>query len=61
MKALWVLLAVWGAGCTALTQFDPESQPCELNAPVGQQCLAGFECVATPDGGLCRHVDGGTP
>jgi hypothetical protein len=56
-----LLLALTFSGCTCLTQFDPDSQPCEPNAPVGQQCLSGFQCVAgtQPDAGVCRRLDGG--
>ena len=48
-----LLLALLGSGCTCLTQFDPESQPCEATAPVGEQCTEGFECG---DAGLCRRI-----
>lgn len=57
---LVLLLGLIASGCTCLTQFDPNTQPCELRAPVGEQCLAGFECVAqTADAGVCRRVDAG--
>lgn len=56
----FIVLAVLFSGCTCLTQFDPNSQLCELNAPVGQQCLSGFECRATgPDAGVCNRLDAG--
>jgi hypothetical protein len=52
---LFVLMV--SQGCTCLTQFDPNSQPCELNAPPGQQCAGNFECVVTgPDAGLCKQI-----
>lgn len=57
---LLLLLGVLASGCTCLTRFDPNSQPCELGAPVGEQCLAGYECVEqTADAGVCRRVDAG--
>jgi hypothetical protein len=50
----WLLLcALAASACSVLTQFDPESQPCDLNAPVSQQCLTGFHCVD----GLCKKGD----
>lgn len=61
MKYLLVI-ALLGGGCTCLTKFDPESQPCELSAPPGEQCLSGYECRSTgeADGGICkRSPDGG--
>ena len=61
MKKLLLLVMLPLGGCSVLTKFD--EQPCELNAPVGQQCLAGYECV-TLDGGtesVCRTLDAGTP
>ena len=55
-----ILLSVFLSGCTCLTQFEPNSQPCELNAPIGQQCLTGYECRATtPDAGICKRPDAG--
>ena len=53
------LLAVLGSGCTCLTQFDPESQPCEVNAAPADQCLAGFRCE--PDAGFCKRIPDGGP
>ena len=53
-----LLLAFLGAGCTCLTQFDPESQPCEATAPRGEQCSQGFECG---DAGLCRKIPDAGP
>lgn len=55
-----LIIGLFVAGCTALTPFDPESQPCELNAPPGEQCITGYACVATTnDGGICKHFGGG--
>lgn len=57
---LLLLLSLLASGCSCLTQFDPNAQPCELRAPVGEQCLAGYECSEqTPDAGVCRRVDAG--
>ena len=58
---LWLLvigfaLAALG-GCTLLTNFDPEGQPCDVGAPnYADQCVAdaGYSCV----NGLCTR-DGG--
>lgn len=58
-----VALVVAGAlafvsGCSALTSFDPEGQPCDANAAVDQQCLsdAGYRCA----NGVCtRFADAG--
>ncbi len=46
----------FAAGCSLLTSFDPEGQPCEAGAPAGQECLtdAGFTCVA----GFCTRDAG---
>lgn len=41
------------AGCSFLTQFDPESQPCDVNG----FCLDGYDCVAN----VCVRRDGGSP
>ena len=42
-----VALSALLGGCTLLTSFDPEGQPCDVAAPVDEQCLpdAGFTCV----------------
>lgn len=61
MKYLALVLGLLLGGCTALTRFDDEGQPCELAAPAGQQCLAGYECQTSSDGGVCRKADAGTP
>jgi hypothetical protein len=53
MSAAARLLAVallLGAGCTFLTHFDPEGQPCDTAAPPASQCLDGFHC----ENGKCR-------
>ena len=49
---LFVLASAF-AGCTLLTAFNPEGQPCDLNqTDVAVQCLsdAGYWCVS----GACR-------
>lgn len=53
-----LLFMMLGSGCSCLTQFDPESQPCELNAPAGTQCLSGYACrtIEGADGGICKKV-----
>lgn len=51
-----------GAGCSLVATFDDESQPCELNAPAGQECKEGYRCVLTsPEAGLCKRLDGTSP
>jgi hypothetical protein len=57
MRRLAPALALALGACTLLTRFDEEGQPCDAQAPVGLQCLAGFACQA----GLCRRpgADGG--
>ncbi len=47
------LLALAASACSLATQFDPESQPCDLAAPAAQQCLTGFHCVD----GVCKKGD----
>ena len=42
--ALLLFAAVLGAGCTLLTSFNPEDQPCDLAAMPAQQCLDKFHC-----------------
>lgn len=47
MKRVALLLAavaLLGAGCTMLTAFNPEDQPCDVAAAPAQQCLSGFHC-----------------
>jgi hypothetical protein len=56
--ALSVAALLWAGGCTLLTQFDENAQPCDSNAPPDQQCLQGFQCQA----GLCtRELGDGGP
>ena len=43
-RLLWLAVTGIGAGCTLLTQFDPEGQPCDTNAPRTSQCLSGYSC-----------------
>ena len=45
-RLLWLAGVFAGAACTLLTQFDPEGQPCDTNAPRATQCLSGYHCVA---------------
>jgi hypothetical protein len=55
VRTLLLLAAVLASGCSVLTQFDPEGQPCDLKEPdPALQCLsdAGFSCVA----GACRKL-----
>ena len=44
-----VVVALFAAlgGCTLLTSFDPEGQPCDLQAPPDEQCIpdSGYACV----------------
>jgi hypothetical protein len=51
------LAATVVAGCSLLTQFDPEAQPCDAAG----QCSLGYDCVlnADGDGGVCKSNDGG--
>jgi hypothetical protein len=43
---LFVLLALaLLGGCTLLTSFNPEGQPCDLSAAPGAQCLTHFHCA----------------
>jgi hypothetical protein len=46
-----LLLMLVASGCTLLTQFDPNSQPCDSAG----ECLTGFACVDK----ICRSLDGG--
>ena len=43
-RLLWLAVTLVGAGCTVLTQFDPEGQPCDTTAPRATQCLSGYTC-----------------
>lgn len=54
--ALFALAALLASGCSLLTRFDDGTQLCDDQAPVGDQCLAGFSCV----GGHCVSGDGGS-
>jgi hypothetical protein len=56
MRALVLCIAVLAlaaGACTMLTNFDPEGQPCDINAPVNQQCLERFHC----ENGKCVKGD----
>jgi len=61
--ALVVLAAIVAAGCTLLTRFDPEGQPCDLQAAPAMQCLtdAGYFCSAEKvcTKAVTSAVDGG--
>ena len=50
LVGLGVLLALGSAGCTLLTSFDPDGQPCDMSAAPANQCLVGYGCVA----GKCK-------
>lgn len=39
----WLVVLVLG-GCTMLTAFDAEGQPCDKAAAPASQCLTGFHC-----------------
>jgi hypothetical protein len=58
MRTLLFIALVGLSGCELITQFDEESQQCDLRAPVGQQCSAGFQCIDS----VCKRAaaDGGT-
>lgn len=43
-RLLWLAATLVGAGCTLLTQFEPEGQPCDSAAPRAMQCLSGYSC-----------------
>ena len=47
-RVLTLSLALAAAGCTLLTRFDPDGQPCDPGAPPAMQCLtdAGYFCSA---------------
>ncbi len=53
---LVLLFGLVAAGCTLLTSFDPEGQPCDPAARGNDQCLsdAGYVCV----GGVCTRDAG---
>ena len=58
MWRLLVVAVVSLSACSLLTQFDPETEPCDLSAPVGEQCLPGFRCERSGDAGVCVRGDG---
>ncbi len=60
-RLFMVVVALAGLGCTLLTPFDPNSQPCEANAAPGSECTAGYQCQRDGEGdpGVCVAVDGG--
>ncbi len=45
MRVLMLLALLGLSGCELVTQFDEESQLCDLRAPVDQQCSVGFRCI----------------
>ncbi|MFT3711404.1 MAG: hypothetical protein QM817_27540 [Archangium sp.] len=49
--ALTAWFIVLTSGCTLLTQFDPNSQPCDSAG----ECLAGYACIDK----ICKSTDGG--
>ena len=51
LLALLLFAALLVGGCTLLTAFNPEDQPCDLAAMPAQQCLNGFHC----EGGKCKR------
>lgn len=60
---LFVVLALAGAGCSFITPFDDESQPCDPGASPEDECLPTYYCVreGQPDGGICKkRPDAGT-
>lgn len=55
---LWLLAAAISfGGCTLLTAFNPEGQPCDGAAPPAQQCLDGYRCEM--DKCVKGQLDGG--
>jgi hypothetical protein len=50
---LIALAALLIAGCTFLTQFNPEGQPCDTAASPESQCLERFHC----ENGKCVRGD----
>ncbi len=65
MKRALILVGLLSAGCTLLTHFDPEGQPCDPGAAPAMQCLsdAGYFCVdqVCTKSGTQVIVDAGTP
>ncbi|MDX2009354.1 MAG: hypothetical protein SFW67_04140 [Myxococcaceae bacterium] len=57
MRALVLLLlaACVAASCSLFGNYDVEGLPCDLAAPVNQQCLpdAGYVCVRDGGAGIC--------
>lgn len=59
-RSLLLALAValgFAAGCSLLTSFDPEGQPCDVGAPTyAEMCQAdaGYHCNL--DAGLCTKL-----
>jgi hypothetical protein len=56
-RSLWWLAALALSGCSLISDFDPEGQPCDAQG----RCLEGYVCrdkvcVASPGAG----ADGGT-
>lgn len=60
-RAVGLLFAGLLGGCIFLTRFD-DPQHCDDRAPVGEECLPGFHCVAglCVDGGVERTADAGS-
>ena len=66
----FLVIASLCVGCTLLTKYDPDGQPCDLNEPDPLlSCLsdAGYACVnglckkgAGKDGGFDGGLDSGT-
>lgn len=38
------ILSLWLSGCTLLTSFNPEGQPCDPQAAPKNQCLKDYHC-----------------
>ena len=57
MRRGLLFLALFVTGCTLLTNFDPDGQPCDYGSfRPEEQCLsdAGYWCI----NGFCRHASG---
>jgi hypothetical protein len=55
------VLAATLAGCTLMTSFDPEGQPCDPTATSpDKQCLSGYHCQANQCVKGAASVDGGS-
>ena len=59
-RLLWLAGVFAGAACTLVTQFDPEGQLCDTNAPRATQCLSGYHCGADQRCTKGAPVDAGT-